>query len=191
MSEALRRSANSASAVMAPTAAPCHTNCSNAQATACAAGWRNSVSIAGIVITATLLVVPRVVNGVANAFQLFRRGALGRKRLHYELAGRAAEGAIEQVAHELALRGFLAEPRAIDVRAVALVALDEPLLRHDLEQLQGGGIGGLAIVGQLLVHLAHGAGPTFPENSQDGQLGVGGARSVRSGHGRQYLREPS
>src|SRR3982751_4395028 len=135
MSDALRRSANSASAVIAPTAAPCHTNCSNAQATACAAGWRSSVSIAGIVITASLPVVPRVVNGVANAFQLFRRGALGRERLHHQLAG---EGAIEQIAHELALRRFLAEPRAIDVRAVALVALDEPLLRHDLEQLQGG-----------------------------------------------------
>src|SRR3954466_2417238 len=190
MSEALRRSANSASAVIAPTAAPCHTNCSNAQATACAAGWRSSVSIAGIVIT-SLPVVPRVVDRVANAFQLFRRSALGGERLHHELAGRAAEGAVQQVAHELALRRFLAEPCAIDVRAVALVALDEPLLRHDLEQLQRSGIRGLAIVGQLLVHLAHGAGSAFPENSQDGQLGVGGTRSARSGHGRQYLREPS
>ena len=57
------------------------------------------------------------------------------------LDGRSAERAIDQVAHELPLRLLFAEPRAVNVRPIAVVALDEPLFRHDLEHLQRGRVG--------------------------------------------------
>ena len=62
-----------------------------------------------------------------------------------------------------------------------LVAPDEPLLRHDLEQLQRGGVGGgpLAATSDV-VDLPDGAGAALPEDAQDGQLGVGRARAAGS-----------
>src|SRR5678816_2797409 len=127
-------------AASAPTAAPCHTNCSSAQAVACAAGWLSTFSIAFSVITPDLPVDASAVNGLPNVAQFFRRGALGGERLHDELARRSSERPIEQVAHELTLRGLFAQPGAIDVGAIALVAIDEPLLDHDLKQLERGGV---------------------------------------------------
>ena len=68
---------------------------------------------------------------------------------------------------------LFAEPRAIDVGAVPLVALDEPFFRHDLEQLQRGGVGRLALAAQDFVDLPDRAGPAIPQDPQDGQLGIG------------------
>src|SRR4051812_47202667 len=119
-----------ASAVSAPTAAPCHTNCSSAHAVACAAGWLRTFSIAFSVITPDLPVDAGAVNGLPDVAQLVGRGAAGRQRLQDELAGGSAERAIEQIAHELPLRRFFAQPGPVDVRAIAFVAIDEPLLRH-------------------------------------------------------------
>src|SRR5262249_36943219 len=154
------------------------TNWRSAHAVACAAGWRSKVSIAFSVITPGLPVVAGAVDGPANVPELFRGRALRRERLHHELARRSAERAIEQVAHQLPLRGLLAQPRAIDVRAVALVAVDQALLRHDLQQLQRGRVRRGALLGQRLVHLSDGAGPALPEDAQDRQLGVGRTGNV-------------
>ena len=60
----------------------------------------------------------------------------------------------------------------------ALVALDQPLFRHDLEQLQRGRVGGRALAAEDVVHLPDGAGAAVPQDAQDRQLGVG-----RSGGG--------
>src|SRR5829696_5255463 len=126
MSEALRRRMASVTAVTAPMTAPCHTNCSSAQPTACAAGCRSSVSIAGIVgivSMANLLLVPGAVDQGADVFQFFGGRALRRERLHHELSRGPAEGSIEEIADQLPLRRLFAEPRAVDVRTVPLVAL--------------------------------------------------------------------
>src|SRR5262245_37078396 len=180
MSAALRRSASSASAVSAPTAAPCQTNCSSAQPTACAAGWRSHISIAGIV---RLLLRACRVDGVPDVTQLLRRGALRRERLHHQLHRRAAERAVDEIADELPLGLFLAEPRSVDMGPIAIVALDQPLLGHDLKELQGGRVGRLPVPGEHLVDLAYRTRPALPENAQDGQLGIGRARDGGSGHG--------
>src|SRR5215218_8251362 len=98
------------------------------------------VGIVNMVGMANLLLVLRAVNGLADISQLFGGRALRRERLHDELARGPAEGALEQVADELPLRRFFAETRTIDVRTVALVALDQTLLGHDLEQLERRGV---------------------------------------------------
>src|SRR4051812_36189879 len=168
--------------------APCHTNCRSAHPTACAAGCCSHDSIAGMVLLSPAL---RLVNRVTDVAELLGRRALRRERLEHELHRRSAERPIHQIAYELTLRLLLAEPRAVDVRAVALVTLDEPLLDHDLQQLQRGRIRALTVAGEHVMDLTDGAGSAFPENAEDGQLGVGRARDRGSGHAGEYLRTTS
>ena len=52
------------------------------------------------------------------------------------------ERTVEEIADQLALRLVLGQPRLINMRAIGLVAADEPLVGHDLEQLQRGRVGG-------------------------------------------------
>src|SRR3972149_12146756 len=112
--------------------APCHAKCSSAQPTACATGWcRRSLAI--IFASRGL---PARLEQLADFGELVGRGAPGRQGLHDELRGGAAEGAIEQIANELALGLLLAQPCLVDVRPVGLVATDEPFLGHDLEHLE-------------------------------------------------------
>ena len=66
----------------------------------------------------------------------------------------------------------------VDVRAIGLVAADEALLRHDLQQLERGRVGRRPLAHQDVVHLADGAGAELPEHAQDRELGVGGARCL-------------
>ena len=75
-------------------------------------------------------------------------------------------------------------PRAVHVRARRLVAEDQPLLEHDLQQLQRGRVAGRAVPLEHLLHLADGARPSPPEHAEDRQLGVGrsGRRAQHSRH---------
>src|SRR3954470_19204539 len=163
MSAALRRSTPSASAVTAAIKAPCQMKCRSAQPMAWAAGCRSSGSIAIITVLPAIdgvlfpgpRLVPRGVNGPADFAQLVGGRAPRRERLHHELRRRSAERAIHEVADQLPLRLFLGQPRAVDVRAVALVAVHQPLLRHDLEELERGGVAGGALPPEDFVHLAH------------------------------------
>src|SRR5436190_11847170 len=75
----------------------------------------------------------------------------------------------------MALRLVLAERRLVHVGARRLVANDELLLRHDLEQLERGGVARVAA--QRFGDLADGAGAAGPEDAQDGELGVGRSTS--------------
>ena len=166
---------------MTPIAVPCQTNCNRAQATACAAGCRKNVSIAGIVITADLLVVARVVYRLANVLELLCGRPFRRERLHHELPGRTSERAVQQIAHELPLRRFFTETGAVDVGPVSLVALHESLFRHDLQQFERRGVDGPGpFLGEQFVDVPDRAGTALPEDAQDRQLGVSGARGGRS-----------
>ncbi len=115
----------------------------------------------------------------ANLGELVRRCTLAGEGLKHELRGRAAERAIHQVADELTLGLLLAETRMIDVRTVALVAADEPLLRHDLHQLECCGVGSGPVPHQHFMHLPHGAGAELPEHAQDRKLGVSWSRCLQ------------
>src|SRR4029450_11100624 len=57
------------------------------------------------------------------------------------------------------------------MRSRLLVADDETLLRHDLEQLQDGGIAGFTV--HRLGDLTHRAWSARPEHPQNAKLGVG------------------
>src|SRR3954468_22450202 len=172
--------------VMPATSVPCQMKCSNAQPIAWAPGSRKSCSIALITdlpsITAGFDQLPYLA-------ELLLGRPPGGQRLHHELRSGAAKCSIEQVADELALRLLLSEPRLIDVGSFAVVAPDEPLLRHDLQHLQCGGIRRRAIAGQLLVHLTNGAGAVRPEDAQDCEFSVSRTRGLA--HGIQYVRTHS
>src|SRR4051812_24357302 len=130
-------------AVIAPSTAPCHTNWSSAHPIACATGcWIISRSITLIVVLLPdVAVAGRVRGGTAGSFrgaggpaiveqpadltQFCRAGSPCGERLHHELRGRAAEGAVEQIANQLALGLGLGHPCLVDMGAVRRVAPDE------------------------------------------------------------------
>src|SRR5205823_1398093 len=70
----------------------------------------------------------------------------------------------------------------IDMCSRRLVACDEVLLRHDLQELENGGVAGLAA--HLFGDLADRARPAGPEDAKDGELGVGGLTAERLHCGR-------
>src|SRR5687767_10851142 len=80
------------------------------------------------------------VEQLADLGNLVRRGLAGRQCLEHEFRGRSVEDAIEQIAHELLLCLVFRESGLVDVRPGGLVALDEPLLDHDLQRLENGGV---------------------------------------------------
>ena len=73
------------------------------------------------------------------------------------------------------------------------LARGQPLIHHDLQQLQHGRIGELAPARQHVVHLPHGGRPFRPQHAKDGEFGVGRTGSHRLGHGcaGAYLRTTS
>src|ERR1035441_5198702 len=56
--------------------------------------------------------------------------------LHGQLKRRAAERTTRQITHQLPLRLLFAPTRSVDVRSLRLVARDQPLYRHDLQELE-------------------------------------------------------
>src|SRR5688500_12539402 len=167
---------------------PCQTKWTRAQPIACATGWCKSIS------TAVIANLPRVTsrfNQPADLGQLLRRRAMRGERLHDELRRRAAERAIEQIPHELALGLLLRQASLIDMRPVRLVAPDEPFLRHDLQQLERRRICRWPFAQEHVVDLPDGRRPALPQQAEDGQFGVGRSWGYVSGHGPQYLRTPS
>src|SRR5687768_2869667 len=110
-----------------------------------------SLIVLSTAFTVGLFAVAAAFNQLANLTELFRRRAPGRERLEHELRRRSTERAIEQVAHELPLGLLFGLPRLIDVRTIRVVAPDEPLLRHDLEHLQRGGVTGGTVAGKRFV----------------------------------------
>ena len=70
------------------------------------------------------------------------------------------------------------------MRPRRLVARNEPLLGHDLQQLEDRRIAGLAA--ERLGDLPDGAGAARPQDAQDGQLGVGRFPSHNSHHLRRH-----
>src|SRR5262249_5531126 len=109
------------------------------------------------------------------------RGLRG-ERAQHELRRRAAERPLEQIADELPLRPFLAHARGVNVAASRLVAPDEPLLRHDLQQLDDRHVADRGPPLERLVHFAHRGGAQAPEDAQDLELRVGRTRKSLSRH---------
>ena len=94
----------------------------------------------------------------------------------------------EQIRDELPLCLILAIRGFVDVSSRRLVADDETLLGHDLQQLEERGVAALA--SHHLRDLADGAGPPRPQHAQDGELGVG-RLAARGFHAPDYVRHPS
>src|SRR4051812_36942606 len=116
--------------------APCQTKCRSAHPTTWAAGCVSTASIAlvmlAIGLTMALSAVAAVFQELADFDQFLGGGALRRERLQHQLRGGAAKRAVDQIADELLLRLLLRELWLVDVRAIGLVASDEPFHRHDL-----------------------------------------------------------
>src|SRR5207249_3078725 len=80
-----------------------------------------------------------------------------------------------------------------DVGALPVVTDHEALGRHDLERLEDGGVAGIAVDIDRLVHLADRARPAIPEHAQNGQLGSSRPRKgfLASWHGEPSVRDGS
>src|SRR5215510_2873195 len=115
--------------------------------------------------------------------KLLGRGSFGCQRLHNELRGRSAERALEQLADKPSLHLVLGVPRPVKMLRPLLLPAREPLLSHDLQQLQRGGIGKLPPSAEDLVNLTDSRGSLHPEDPQDGELRVGGLRYRPLRHG--------
>src|ERR1035438_8922338 len=92
--------------------------------------------------------------------------------------GGAAEGALQEVAGKLAPGPFRRAAGGVNVGALLFVAADEPLFRHDLEHLQNRGVLRRFAADDGFVDGAHGGGPAAPEDGEDLEFGVGGARRI-------------
>src|SRR6476646_4937329 len=142
MSAALRRRHASVMAVSRPSSAPCQTNCTSAQPSACATGRRTRASIMLISILPVVGTRPVVVGGrlaVPGAAvveeppdfaELLRAGAPCGERLHHELRRGPSERAVQQVADQLTLGVGLGHAGLIDVGPIALVAPHQSLFCH-------------------------------------------------------------
>src|SRR2546430_1718293 len=89
--------------------------------------------------------------GGTGAWPALSRGASGRGRMQHQFPDRAVKGSVEQVGEQAALRIRARVARPVNLRADRLVAVDEALLRHDLQHLENGGVpGGLVLVQNVL-----------------------------------------
>src|SRR5687767_12508664 len=87
--------------------------------------------------TVLLLVIGQEASNLA---QFLARRRLGLERLDDELRRRPSERAIDKIAHQMLLRLFLGNRGAVQVCAPFLFAERDSFFRHDLEQLQRGGV---------------------------------------------------
>src|SRR4029453_19206389 len=80
----------------------------------------------------------------ANLGPLLGRRLPRREGMLHELSGRALKYLVEQIGNELTLCLIRRRSGLIDVRPRRVVASHEALVRHDLHQLEDGGVGALA-----------------------------------------------
>src|SRR3954464_5074188 len=98
------------------------------------------------------------------------------------------EGTLQEIAGKLTLRRFLRVRGLIDVGALFLVAANQAFFGHDLEGFEHRGVlCGLAL-GEDFVDFAHGDGAAAPENREDLEFGVSGARRHIRRHYYERLR---
>src|SRR6266540_4635992 len=125
----------------------------------------------------------------SNLTQLFATGTFCTERTKNQRRLRSVECAMDEILHKLSLRLFFANRCRIDVCARGLIARGQALVSHDLHQFQGGRVARVARVRKHLVDLPHGAGPTFPEHTQDGQLCIRRFRKNSSHEGALYTNQ--
>ena len=104
------------------------------------------------------------------------------QRLHHEVGGRTAEGAIQEVTYQLPLGLLLRHPSLIDVGAGGFIPFDEAFGGHNLHEFQHRGVADFAVEHEGGVDVAHGAGTLVPEDAKDFEFGVGGAWKIVTGH---------
>src|SRR5690242_6786973 len=100
-------------------------------------------------------------------------GCLARsERPDHEARRRAVESPLQQISGELPL-GPLAWPAGlVDMRPLLLIAPDQSLLRHDLQQLQHGGILRRLPPANRLVDFPNRAWTAAPQHGENFQLGI-------------------
>lgn len=110
---------------------------------------------------------------LADLVEFFLGGLAPGQSMHHELGGRAGEGPLQQIADQLALGLGRRLHRFIDMRPLALVALDGAFGGHDLHRLQNAGIADRTRLAEPVEDLADGRRSLLPEDAQDVELGWG------------------
>jgi hypothetical protein len=103
-----------------------------------------------------------------------------------EFSSGAAEGAMEEVSEQASLGLFFGRGRTIELRASRVVAYGHSLLVHDLEQFEGGVVGG-SFGSHRFVNLANRAWPVFPEDLENLEFTSGGTKGRFAWHGISFV----
>src|SRR5579863_3911721 len=75
------------------------------------------------------------------------------------------------------------------MRPLLLIALDQAFIRHDLHELQDGGVADRFGFAERGVHVANRGSAPLPKDSKDFQLAVGGTRLIGFSHRMQSYYE--
>ena len=102
----------------------------------------------------------------ANLIEFSVAGRFHGQCMQGELRGRAGKETDAQVLEDLALHRILADRGAIDVGAIGFVADYQSLRRHNLQQLEDGGVAGRPFHIQSVVNLPHRCRLLLPENAE-------------------------
>ena len=113
------------------------------------------------------------------------------KGVKHELAGRALENALEDVAGELALGFFRGLACFINVGALVFVSAHGAFCGHDLQKLQDGGVAQVFFLMKRVVDFADGGRAACPEDLEDFEFGCCGLLKRFVFHGRRLLRRNS
>ncbi|SPE55686.1 hypothetical protein SBV1_2280006 [Verrucomicrobia bacterium] len=93
--------------------------------------------------------------------------------MHHQPGRRAAEHALKQMPHELALGMVFAQGCLVDVGTLGFISFEQALLEHDLHGFEDRRVTGFLLGADLLPNFTHRAGAVLPQDGQDRQLGLG------------------
>src|SRR5215469_2240760 len=97
--------------------------------------------------------------------------------MQHELARRAFEDPLEDVAGQLAFGLLCGQACCIDVRTLRFVSLNQTFCGHDLKEFQDAGVTDIFGLGQRFMDVAYRGWPTRPQYAQDFEFG--GSRLLR------------
>jgi hypothetical protein len=109
---------------------------------------------------------------VPDLSQLFSGCLLHGQGVKHKLAGRTTECALEQISYQLFLGFFFGQSSSIDVGALGLVAGDEALFGHYLEDFENGGVSGWLSPMEFFEDVSDCAGTASPQDIQNGKLSI-------------------
>src|SRR5215471_2281333 len=113
----------------------------------------------------------------AQLIDLFAGGLFASEHMHHELARRAFEDPLQDIARQLAFGLLCGQACCIDMRTLRFVSLNQTFCGHDLKEFQDAGVTDIFSFGQRFMDFSHRGRATRPQDAKDFELG--GSRLLR------------